>query len=65
MWSFKTEKGVDSNIEKFKAKIVAKGFTQNEGIEFNKTFHRYLQRILFEFLWNLRLIMILNYIKWM
>lgn len=50
MWSFKTEKGVDGNIEKFKAKIVAKGFTQNEGIGFNKTFHRYLQRILFEFL---------------
>jgi hypothetical protein len=37
-WVFRVKRGPDRSIQKYKARIVAQGFTQVEGIDFNQTF---------------------------
>jgi hypothetical protein len=37
-WIYKIKHAVDGSVEKFKAKFVARGFTQKEGIDYNETF---------------------------
>ncbi|RDY08810.1 hypothetical protein CR513_06923, partial [Mucuna pruriens] len=37
-WIFKTKKNSNCNIERYKAHLVAKGFTQKEGITYKETF---------------------------
>jgi len=37
-WVYKTKHKVDDSIERFKARLVATGFTQQEGIAFRETF---------------------------
>jgi Reverse transcriptase (RNA-dependent DNA polymerase) len=37
-WVFRVKHGPDGSIQKYKARIVAQGFMQVEGIDFNETF---------------------------
>ena len=37
-WVFKRKKGIDGTVEKYKARIVARGFEQEEGVDYIETF---------------------------
>jgi hypothetical protein len=37
-WIYKIKHAVDGSVEKFKARFIARGFSQKEGIDYNETF---------------------------
>ena len=37
-WLYKIKHGVDGSIEKYKARFIARGFSQKEGVDYDETF---------------------------
>ena len=64
-WVFKNKQGEDGLVVRNKARLVAQGFCQKEGIDFEETFALLLVWKLFESFLHLLLPRVLKFFKWM
>ena len=44
-WVFKLEKGVDGKVERYKSRLVAKGYSHMKGIDYNDIFSRVVKLV--------------------
>jgi len=53
-WVFKTKQDLKDNIERYKTRLITKGFTQTEGIDYNETFSPIFMKNSFRIIMTLR-----------
>ena len=44
-WVYRIKRCIDGSIERYKAHLVARGFTQQEGIDYSKTFSLVIKQV--------------------
>ena len=64
-WVYKRKRGVDGKVETFKVRLVAKGYKQKEGIDYNETFSPVVILKSIRILLSIIAIMIMRFGKWM
>ena len=64
-WVFRNKLDENGTVVRNKARLVAQGYTQIEGIDFDETYDPMLELNLFKCYWFTRVIKISKYIKWM
>ena len=64
-WVYKTKYNSKRNVERFKARLVVKGFTQREGIDYNEIFSSVSCKDSFRIIMALIAHYDLEYIRWM
>jgi len=64
-WIFKTKRDSKGDVERYKARLIGKDFTQREGIGFTETFSLVSSKDPFKTIYLLLHILTLTYIRWM
>jgi hypothetical protein len=64
-WIFKTKRDANSNLERYKAHLIAKGILKKKALILHRLSLQFHRKTLSEQSWRLLLILILSYIRWM
>ena len=64
-WIFKNKMDEHSNIVRNKARLVAQGYSQEKGIDYEETYAPVARLEAIRMLWHLHALKNLNYFKWM